>query len=124
MALTTSATTVVTKQVALKPSLKRRLLNELKALNALRDQIKVLEHAQRQHRTEIEDCLAESGEASLALDGYKVTLVQPVVAKLDKMKLVALGVTTAQIEEATTHSPGKPYVKISAPGDKGHDAHD
>lgn len=119
MGLSTQATTTVVKSVQIKPALKRRMRTELKALATVKEQIAALESRLATHRESIEECLIETGEQSLSLDGYKVTLVQPITSRLDKQKLVTLGVTTAQIEMATIVSPGTPYIKVTLPKQNG-----
>lgn len=58
------------------------------------------------------------GEVTISVDGFRSTLVWPVRSKLDKKKLLRLGVTQAQIEQATTTKPGRPYELVTCPGDK------
>ena len=62
--------------------------------------------------------MIESGEQSLAIDGFKSTMVFPNRSKLDKKKFVALGGSLELLEKATVSTPGKPYVKVSLPGEK------
>ena len=111
-----AATTTITKTVTLKPTLRRKLVTELKAYAELKVQLAALEHALKKHKTAIEECVFESGETSLTVDGFKATMVAPVTSRLDKQRLVALGVTTAMIEEATITTPGRPYLKVTIPG--------
>jgi hypothetical protein len=59
--------------------------------------------------------LEGTGETHIVVDGIPVTWVFPVRSTLDKKKLLAQGVTMAQIEAATTTEPGKPYLKITLP---------
>lgn len=121
MALTVTTTT--TAEVKLKPTLKKKLLTQLKTFHELKQELKVIQAAMDRHKTIIEECVIESGEQSLAIDGYKTTMVFPVRSTLDKKKLIDQGVTLAQIENATVNKPGRHYVKVTCPGDKeGSDA--
>ena len=112
------ATTTQTTEVKLKPVLRRKLLTELKVYGELKSQLNALEAAMKKHRTSIEACMVESGEQSLAIDGYKSTMVFPSRSKLDKKKFVALGGSLELLEQATISTPGKPYVKVTLPGEK------
>jgi hypothetical protein len=118
--MTITATT--TTQITLKPQVRRKLLTELKVYVELKEQREVLDLAMRTHRDSVENILLETGESSLALDGFKVTLVAPVRKVLDHKKLIALGVTTEQIQRATVEVPGKPYPKISWGGKNGDES--
>ncbi len=112
------ATTTQTVEVKLKPSLKRKLLNELTAYAALHAQLKSIEAQMAVHKTTLEECVIESGEQSLELEGFKATMVFPVRSKLDKMLFVQQGGTLAQLENATVSTPSKHYLLISLPGQK------
>ena len=116
--MSTTVTTTTTHEVTLKPTLRRRLLTELRTYGELKAQRAALDLAMTKHRSAIEGYLGETGEASLSLEGYKVTLVCPITSRLDKMKLVEQGVTTAQIEAATVTTPGRSYVKVTVPGER------
>lgn len=118
MGLVTTVTTTITEEVKLRPSLKAKLLRELRTYAELRAQVKALELAMDKHKATIGGLREEAGVNSLALEGFHVTLVSPMRSTLDKMKLIAMGVTTEMLEEATTVKPGRPYEKISIPGEK------
>jgi hypothetical protein len=62
----------------------------------------------------------EVGVTSLDLEGFKVTFVLNLRSFLDKQKLIEMGVTTEMLEEATITKPGKPYEKITCPGEKSY----
>lgn len=64
----------------------------------------------------IDDLMAGIPDGSVSIAGFKVTLVTPTVATLDKERLLVEGVTLAQIERATIVRPGRPYHKITVPG--------
>jgi len=118
-AATITATT--TQQIVLKPSLKTKLMKELRLYAELRSQREAIDAAMDKHKASIEVIRDEAGEQSLKVEGYTISLVAPVRAILDKMRLIANGVTLAQIEDSTVHKPSKPYCKISLPGEKERD---
>jgi hypothetical protein len=65
--------------------------------------------------------LDEAGVKSVESSGYQVALIKGGVTggRLSKAKLLAQGVTLAQIEMATGPSkPKKPYIRIAKPGEK------
>lgn len=119
--LSQSATVTTTKEIKLAPQLRRKLLTELKAYAELREQSKAIEQAMKKHKSTLDELREKTGEKSLSLDGFKITLVEPVRTTLDKAALIAAGVTTAQIEEATITRPGKAYAKVTVPGEKERD---
>jgi hypothetical protein len=117
---TMSATTTQTTEVQLKPSLKLKLLKRLKVYAELRQQVKTLEAALDKEKGEIGKLREEAGVDALSIDGFHVTLVRSVRSSLDKMKLIEMGVTTEMLQEATISKPGKPYEKITCPGEKSY----
>ena len=116
MAVAMTVTTTTKEEIKLKPILRVKLSRRLKVYAELRTQLKALELAMDKEKTEIGKIREQVGVTSLTLDGFKVTEVINIRSTLDKKKLVELGVTTAQIEQATVTKPGKPYTKITCPG--------
>ena len=114
---TLTATVTTTKDIVLKPALRRKLMTELRAYAAIKDQIAILEHAKDKHKAVIGALRDDTGEQSIALEGFKVTLVAPVRSVLNKQKLIALGCAAAWLEEATEQKPGRAYNKITLPGE-------
>jgi hypothetical protein len=55
----------------------------------------------------------EAGLVSGTAENGTATWVFPTKSTLDKKKLLAQGVTLAQIEAATITAPGKPYLLIT-----------
>jgi hypothetical protein len=108
-------TTTVTQTVELSPQLKRQLLNELKAYQGLHAQREALELALANKKANIGKLRERSGEKSLELEGYKISLVEPVRKELDRKKFVELGGSLAMLENATVSRPTKSYEKISLP---------
>lgn len=114
--LTTSITTTEKPVVTLKPRVRAQLLTELRHYADLHQQKKALEAAMDQAKTTIGALREATGETSLSLEGYTITQVAAVRAKLNVKKLIAQGVTVAQIEMATETIPSKPYERITLPG--------
>ncbi len=119
--LSTSVTATTTTVVKLKPTVKRMLLTELKAYQALAAQLATIKHAMDVRKGKIGTLRESTGEDSISLDGFKVTRVTGTHSTLDKKKLVELGCAMAWIEEATTTKPKKAYEKVTCPGDKEED---
>lgn len=66
----------------------------------------------------VADALEESGEVGCVVDGIPMTWVFPTKSTLDKKKLLAQGVTFAQIEAATERRPTKEYFRVYFPRKK------
>ena len=116
-----TATVTTTKEITLKPAVRRKLLTELKAYSELKQQLDAIKHAMDKHKATIGGLRDMTGEKALELEGFKIRLVEPTRSTLDKKKLVELGCATAWIEEATTTKPTKPYEKVTCPGEKDED---
>jgi hypothetical protein len=119
--LATTVATTTHEEVQIRPVLRTKLKKRLLVYAELRTQIKALEAALDKEKGEIGKIREEVGATSLSLDGFKVTQVTNTRSTLDKKKLIAMGVTTDMLEEATTHTPGRPYEKITCPGERGKD---
>ena len=111
-----TATVTTTRELVLKPTVRRKLLTELKTYQELKGQLDAIKSAMDKHKGVIGKLREETGEQSIKIDGFSVTLVAPVRSTLDKQKLIAQGVTMAQIDAATVVKPGAAYEKISCPG--------
>jgi len=62
---------------------------------------------------EIATMLTVAGAQKVGCDGLTVSLIEGrITKKLDKLKLLELGVTAYIIEEATTESKGSPYIRV------------
>lgn len=86
------------REIKLKPTLRRKLLNELKLYQELKVQLKTIEYALDKHKAAIGELRDETGEQSISLDGFSVTLVAPM--RKGDLELY------------------KEYNKISCPGDR------
>lgn len=124
MVLSTAVTTVTKEEVKLKPALKAKLSKRLRVYGELRTQLKAIEAAMDKEKAEIGKLREEVGVTSLKLDGYSVTQVTSLRSTLDKKKLIEMGVTVDMLNEATTTKPGRPYIKVTCPGDRTDDAYE
>lgn len=122
LTVTNTVTAKTTEEVTIKPTLRRKLLVELAQCQKLRAEMKALEAQLDKHKGKIEELRDETGYQSVSLEGFTVSLVAPLRSTLDKQRLIAQGVTMAQIENATVVKPTKPYTKITYPNepDKGY----
>lgn len=69
-------------------------------------------------KTAVQEEFLNLGETHVSVDGVPLAWVCPTTSKLDQKKLIAQGVTFAQIEAATTISPGTPYLRITLPKER------
>jgi len=112
------ATTTQTVEVELKPSLKRKLLNELAVYAGIAAKLEALEAQKAASKEVLEALVIESGEEKLDIEGFKTTMVFPVRSKLDKKLFVQQGGTLAQLENATKSTLSKSYLLVTCPGQK------
>ena len=120
------ATTIQTTEVKLTPTLKRKVLTELKTFAALHEQIRTLKSAMQQRKDKVQKLFEDAGEFTaltqgVALDGFKAKFVTGERRVINKKKLIALGVTVEMLEEATDQIAIKPYLKLTAPGEREED---
>jgi hypothetical protein len=114
---TLEATTTTTVQI--KPALLKKLRQELRTFAELRTQLKALEHAVEKHKNLIADIREETGEQSITIDGFSVTLVAPIRKVFDAKKFVALGGNLETYNKANIDTPSKAYCKVSVPKEDG-----
>jgi hypothetical protein len=126
---TTQVMTVATTEVALKPLLKRQLLNELRKFQTNHAEIKAKQAEQDAIEAKIESLFTSAGEmntlqAGVKVDGFSVKHhTGETTSKLDKVALCrSTGITMAQIDAATKVSPKKTYTKINVPGQRKQEA--
>lgn len=116
--MSVTATVTTTKEIVLKPTVRRKLLTELKAYAALKADMDALKHAMDKKKATIGAIREETGEDSIELEGFKVSLVAPVRSVLNKQRLISLGCAAAWLEEATETKPARAYTKVTVPGEK------
>lgn len=115
-----TATTTQTRTVTIRPTLKRKLLTELKTYAEIKSQVKVLEHALDGHKTAIEAIREETGESTLELEGFTITRVQSDYTSITKELLLQFGIPMSTIEEiwAAGRRAKKPFTKVSLPNER------
>ena len=105
----------------LKPALRKRLATELRTYESVKARLDKLQLEVNAAKQLVEQSMIEAGESRLdferdpELRGYKATIVAGTRTVLDEQKLVAQGVSTAQIAAAKVTVPTKPYVLITVP---------
>lgn len=110
------ATVTTSKEIKLKPSIRTRLMKELRVYAELKGQLDALKLAMDKHKGVIGQLRDETGEQSIKIEGFTVSLVAPMRSVLNHKKLISLGCAATWIEEATETKPSKSYEKISCPG--------
>lgn len=116
--LSTAITTTATVELA--PEVSVSVLNKLREYESNALAIKALEADQAALKVEIDGILSDAGEAhalegGIEVEGYRAKMVHPTRDQLDTMRLISLGVTTAQLAEATKTVPTKSYLLITSP---------
>lgn len=109
-------TATTTHQVTITPTLRRKLVTELKTWDQLHTQEKAIKAAKAKHAANIEAIQTELEESTLKIEGFTTTIVAPVRSKIDRERFVKLGGKLDILDAATVQTPGKSYVKITPPG--------
>lgn len=117
-----TATATTTQEIKLKPSVRSKLLRELRTYQELGCQIKALKHAMDQHKAVIGEIRDETGEQSLSLEGFTITLVAPIKKKFNPSKFVTNGGDLALYNMSFDEVPTRSYEKITVPGDTADEA--
>lgn len=113
------AVATTTHEIKLEASVRRKLLTELKTYQSLHAQKKALELAMDKIKTKVGEIRNSTGEQSLELDGFKVTLVAPTRKKFNSKAFVKLGGDIDIYNQANEEVLSTPYEKITLPGEKG-----
>jgi hypothetical protein len=108
----------VEQEPELSPKVRNELTQKFIAYAGLKQRIKELEEQLDEKKGEIAAIREREGVITLALNGFRTTLVGGTRKKLNKKKLIALGCAAAWIEMATEERPTKEYEKITLPGEK------
>jgi hypothetical protein len=116
--VTASVKTTVTKTVKLLPSVRRQLLVELAAAQKDKIAMNAAEYRYNQRKAKIRSIREKTGESSLEIDGYTVSDVTGTITQWDEKKMLAHGLSMAEIESFKVVKPKKPYEKITFPSDK------
>ena|SRR3990167_11532664 len=115
----TSPRLEATVELEVSPELRNLVSIQLQDYAALQLAIKELEANADAIKAEVVATFSDAGQlaaldSGVNVEGYgKVKMVYGTSTKLDPKKLIAQGITVAQIERATKHTPNKPYVKLS-----------
>lgn len=117
-------TTTVSTKVQLTPALRQKILAKLTEEQRMTEEIELLKMRCEEMKAAVEDIFAEAGEldalmAGCEVAGWKVKLVSDAEqSTLDKGALMkATGITAEDIAAATTKSPKKAYMNITAPAE-------
>ncbi len=116
--LTATATVSTTTEIQLEPKLARKLRTELRLYAELKTQLEAIEAAMSKHKSAIGLLREETGERSIKLDGFTVSLVASIRKKFDAKQFVAEGGDLAIYHKAMIDVPLHPYEKVTCPGDK------
>ena len=116
-------TTTTTTEIKLSAALKRKLLTELRTFASLHDQFKALKQAMQKRKDTIQQAFETADEfdalvAGTKLEGFSMKYVAGERKVLDKGKLIDLGVSQEMLDEATVSKKIKPYMKVTAPGER------
>jgi len=114
--MTLTATVTTTKEVKLAAGLRKKLLTKLQTYAALKEQAKALELAMKKLNGEIGDLRDETGEQSVKLEGFTVTLVCNTRKKFNPKTFVANGGDLAIYHQSHDEVPVKAFTKITLPG--------
>jgi hypothetical protein len=115
---TVSVTTTVTKTVKLLPSLRRQLLVELAAAQKDKIAMKAAEGRYEKRKAKIRALRESTGNASLEIDGYTTSDVTGTMTRWDEKRMLAHGLSMAEIEGFKVTVPKKPYEKVTFPSDR------
>lgn len=116
-----TATVTTTQEVRLAPGLRKKLLTKLSTYASLKSQLDAIKHAMKKAGDEIGELHAETGETSVRLDGYTMTLVAGNRKKFNPKLFVANGGDLAVYNQSIDEVPVKSYLKISVPGGSNDD---
>lgn len=110
--LTIENTTTVAPVLELSPELQQRLHSAITQYVGLTEQIDLLEELADAEKATVMALLEKAGTDKLQHSGAFLNVIRGTDSRLNKKKLIALGVTEAQIAMATTTKPKRAYVTI------------
>lgn len=106
-------------ELALTPALRVQLEACLSTYAAITTDLDLLEEQAGVEKSKIGKILADYGVDKVKADEFSLCWVRgSTTKKLDLQKLIAQGVTLAQIEAATTERPKKDYFQIRGANDR------
>lgn len=107
-------TTTATTEVVLEPALRTKLQQRLKLYRKLKAEFDAAEAKLEKEAKNIEGYFEQAGATSITVDGHAtITEVRGTSSKLDKKLYVRNGGTLAELENAMVTTPKKPYVLIT-----------
>ncbi len=118
MRATTTVTTTTTQVVKLLPSLRRQLLVELAAAQKEKLSLKAAEDKWDARKAKIRKLREQAGVETLEIDGYIVSNVTGTMTQWDEKKMLAHGLSMAEIESFKVTRPKKAYEKVTFPAQK------
>lgn len=107
-----SLTTTQTTKIEIAPELQARLSALLCTYAHLKIQLEAVQTQVDIEKAALKQILEEIGTDSVASDGYHLNIIKGTTSTLNKLKLLAEGVTLAMLEAATVTRPKKPYLSI------------
>lgn len=110
--------TVEKPEIELAPKVRLALTQKFIEYAGLKQRVKELEVMMEGMKADIAAIREKEGVLTIAINGFRTTLVGGTRKKLNRKKLIALGCAAAWIEMATEETPTKEYEKISIPGEK------
>jgi len=111
-----NVTVSTTHEIKLEANIHRKLLTKLRSYQALHAHKKMIEADMDKLKAEVGDIRNTTGEQSLELEGFKVTLVAPTRKKFNAKTFVKLGGDIDIYNQANEETLVTPYEKISLPG--------
>lgn len=125
--ITTTTQVIQTVDVRLRPHVQQMLKARCEEYARLNKQKKDIEARMKRIGGEAETLLIDEDQvdalvAGTSIDGHRIKLVAGSSTRLDKDKLKRThGLTQKDLDDCSTTTPSKPYIKITAPGEKGGD---
>ena len=111
-----TTTESATYEVKLEAAVRRKLLTKLRTYEQLHTQKRALELAMNKLKDEVGALRNETGEQSIEIEGFKVTLVAPTRKKFNPKAFVRLGGDIDIYNQANEDTLVTPYEKITVPG--------
>ncbi len=112
-----SPAVVTTHEIKLDNKVKRQLLTRLHLYEELRQQKKAIELAMDKCKGEVEDLRDQTGEQTLMVEGFTVTLVAPIRKKFDPQLFVQNGGSIELYNQSHIEVTSRAYTKITVPGE-------
>lgn len=112
-----TVTVSTTQEITIKPSLRTKLLKELRQYAALKATLDETQGKMDAIKAKVGDLRDDTGEQSVSLEGFTVTLVAPTRKKFNPKLFVSNGGDLAIYNQSVEEKPTKSYEKITCPGD-------